>query len=397
MNTVKIGDEFENISYKLIKNSIQSGELGILESSAKVFQKKGYYSKDREKKIIFDISIEIWPNNADKYSILYLIECKSSTKGNKVPVDDVEEFFTKASQVTGSGVKPIMITNSSFQSGGLTFAKNKNIMLIEVDNENNHKVKLYRTNSRTITESENIDKTISIFLKKTLSKNKISGLKKLKSEQIEEITKNLLTDFNSYRPINIHSLINYLKRSYNLNFDFSKSLETIDGNELMGYFDNSINTIFIDKSLVNKEQFPFILGHEIGHFFLHKNLKIDQELYNDFADSEYNYFLDKHILQNDRNWIEWQANKFSISLFVPKDLFYGHLILFRKNKGISKPHLIYLDEQTINIRDYNDTINFLSKKFGISKTVIKYRIDELGILTYGKTKIDTRNLRDFIY
>ena len=393
MNTVKIGDEFENISYKLIKKSIQNGELGISESSAKVFQKKGYYSKDREKNIIFDLSIEIWTNNADKFSILYLIECKSTIKGNKVPVDDVEEFFTKTSQIAGSGIKPIMISNSSFQSGGLTFAKNKNIMLIEVDKENNHKVKLYRANSIITSKSEALDKIISTFLKKILSKNKISGLKKLNSEQIEEITKKILTDFNNYNPINIDFLIKYLNTTYNINFDFTKSLETINGNELMGYFDNEINTIFIDKSLIDKEQFPFILGHEIGHFFLHKNLKIDQELYNDFADSEYNYFLDKHILQNDRNWIEWQANKFSISLFVPKDLFYGNLILFRKNKGISKPHLIYLDEQIINIYDYNDTISFLSKKFGISKTVVKYRIEELGIITYGKPKKD---IRDFI-
>ena len=52
MNTIKIGDKFEDKSYHLIKKAIENDELGISKSSAKVFKKKGYYSKDREKEII---------------------------------------------------------------------------------------------------------------------------------------------------------------------------------------------------------------------------------------------------------------------------------------------------------------------------------------------------------
>ncbi|MCK0125232.1 hypothetical protein MWU76_12565 [Gelidibacter sp. F2691] len=125
MNTVKIGDKFEDKSYDLIVKAIQNGELGISASTAKVQRKVGYYSKDREKEIIFDLSIEVWPKNADRYTLLYLIECKSSPSGNNVPVDDVEEFSTKINQVAGGGVKGVMITDNKFQSGGLTFAKNK--------------------------------------------------------------------------------------------------------------------------------------------------------------------------------------------------------------------------------------------------------------------------------
>ena len=137
MNTVKIGDKFEDKSYDLIVKAIKNGELGIYGSTAKVQKKVGYYSKDREKEIIFDLSIEVWPKNAERYTLLYLIECKSSPSGHNVPVDDIEEFYTKLNQVAGGGVKGVMITDNKFQSGGLTFAKNKRMMLIEVDKDDN--------------------------------------------------------------------------------------------------------------------------------------------------------------------------------------------------------------------------------------------------------------------
>ena len=87
MNTVKIGDKFEDKSYDLIQKAIENDELGISKTSAVVFRQKGYYSNDREKDIIFDLAIEIWPKNAKRFTLLYLIECKSSPKGHNVPVD----------------------------------------------------------------------------------------------------------------------------------------------------------------------------------------------------------------------------------------------------------------------------------------------------------------------
>ena len=375
----------------LLKRALKMENWVFLKVLLKFIKKKGYYSKDREKEIIFDLSIEIWPKNADKYTLLYLIECKSSIKNNKVPVDDVEEFFTKINQVAGSGVKGIMICNTTFQSGGITFAKNKNLMLIEVDKDNNHSIKLFRTNSRKKTEYQNTDSVIINFIKKTLSKGRVKGLTRLTADQIEEITQDILVDYNkNSHPLEINSFIQYLQNKYKLNFDFTKKLETIDRNEIIGYFDNEINTIYIDNQISQSEKFPFILGHEVGHYFLHRNLKMNQQEYNDFADAEYNYFSDRHDFKNDRNWIEWQANKFSISLFLPKNLFYAYLISFRKKLGISRPHIIYLDDQLINIQDYIDTVNHLAYKFGISKTVVKYRIEELGIITYAKPKNDLR-------
>lgn len=394
MNTVKIGDKFEDKSYDIIQNAIENGELGISKATAKVQRKVGYYSKDREKEIIFDLSIEVWPQNAKRYSLLYLIECKSSPSGHKVPVDDVEEFQTKINQVAGGGVKGVMITDSKFQSGGLTFAKNKNMMLIEVDPEGNHSIILHRTNVNSkIEDKKDFDEVFFKFIRKTFGPRKVEGLKRLSAEQIENFVLPILQKYNNFESsIDIEELIEYLKKEYQLKFDFSKSLETINGKKIEGYFDVKNKTIYVDISVIESEKFPFVLGHELGHFFLHSDLKVNQERYDDFTDSEYNFFTDKHDLVNDRNWIEWQANKFSTSLFLPRDLFLYQLISYRTRIGIRQPKYIYLDNQKINRQDYFKTVDYLSNYFGISKTVVKYRIEELGLITYEKPKDDLRSV-----
>lgn len=394
MNTVKIGDKFEDKSYDLIVKAIKNGELGISESTAKVQKKVGYYSKDREKEIIFDLSIEIWPKNAERYTLLYLIECKSSPSGHNVPVDDVEEFNTKINQVAGGGVKGVMITDNKFQSGGLTFAKNKRMMLIEVDKDDNHSIILHRTDKENEkNDKKNLDEIFFKFIKKALGLKKVKGLKRLSAIQIENLALPILQKYNDlYSSINIDSFIEHLKLEYDLKFDFTQDLETVNGKKIEGYFDVKNKKILIDKSIIGLEKFPFVLGHELGHFFLHSKLKVNQERYEDFADSEYNFFTDRHNLVNDRNWIEWQANKFAISLFLPKVLFLPHLIAFRQSIGISRPKHIYLDEQTINKQDYYKTVDYLSDYFGISKTAVKFRIEELNLITYAKPKDDFRSV-----
>lgn len=394
MNTVKIGDKFEDKSYDLIVKAIKNGELGISESTAKVQKKVGYYSKDREKEIIFDLSIEVWPKNAERYTLLYLIECKSSPSGHNVPVDDVEEFNTKINQVAGGGVKGVMITDNKFQSGGLTFAKNKRMMLIEVDKDDNHSIILHRTDKESKkNEKENADEIFFKFIKKALGLKKVKGLKRLSAIQIENLALPILQKYNDlYSSIKIDSFIEHLKSEYDLEFDFTQDLETANGKKIEGYFDVKNKKILIDKSIIGLEKFPFVLGHELGHFFLHSKLKVNQERYEDFADSEYDFFTDRHNLVNDRNWIEWQANKFAISLFLPKALFLPHLIAYRQSIGISRPEHIYLDEQTINKQDYYKTVDYLSDYFGISKTAVKFRIEELNLITYAKPKDDFRSV-----
>ncbi len=127
---MKKGDALEDKAYEIIKSELSEGNLGIAPAMARSFQKKGYFSKDREKDIIVDLSIEVWLPNAENYSLLWVGECKNY--GHKVPVDDVEEFKAKLDQIAGKNVKGVIISTNSYQSGALNYAKNQGIGLIRL-------------------------------------------------------------------------------------------------------------------------------------------------------------------------------------------------------------------------------------------------------------------------
>lgn len=126
MNTVKKGDLFEKKVFDYFQTEINEDRFYAKKEFCRIYSKKGYYSKDRLKDIIFDIAIEIYLPGQKKYSMLIIIECKSYT--HKVPVDDIEELYAKVQQV--SGAKAILVSSNSFQEGTFNFANSKSIGLL---------------------------------------------------------------------------------------------------------------------------------------------------------------------------------------------------------------------------------------------------------------------------
>ena len=147
MNTISKGDKFENEVFTSLSCELNNERLGILPSSAKAYQKKGYYSRDREQEIIVDISIEIWPPNADEYSFLLICECKHYRKN--IPVDDVEEFKAKLDQIGGKNIKGIFATRDGFSSGAYTYAKNNGIALVRILPDDQVEWMMHLMNSET--------------------------------------------------------------------------------------------------------------------------------------------------------------------------------------------------------------------------------------------------------
>lgn len=76
---------------------------------------------------MFDVSIECYLPGQSQYSLLFLIECKDYK--NPVPVDDIEEFYTKTQQVGSANSKAVVVSTNSFQSGAFQFAKSKGMGL----------------------------------------------------------------------------------------------------------------------------------------------------------------------------------------------------------------------------------------------------------------------------
>ena len=122
---------------------------------------------------------------------------------------------------------------------------------------------------------------------------------------------------------------------------------------------------------------------------LHKEIKVNNELYNEFTDSEYNFQTDKHLLTNYKHWIEWQANKFASCILIPSLNLKIHLALIQKELGISKYGHIYLDRQAVNLRDFINITNYLKRHFNTSKTTIEYKMQELELITYDE-ELDRR-------
>jgi len=102
-------------------------------------------------------------------------------------------------------------------------------------------------------------------------------------------------------------------------------------------------------------------------------------------DSKFNPLTRKHNLENDKNWIEWQANQFASALLMLKDALKIRLILNQKLLGINRVGQLFLDDQECNKFDYIKITSELSSFFNVSKAMLKYRMDDLNLIRYSET------------
>ncbi|UUW11215.1 ImmA/IrrE family metallo-endopeptidase [Flavobacterium plurextorum] len=384
MNTVEIGDNFEDKSYDIISTALNSKKLGLIPEFCSVYRKKGYYSVRRKKDIIFDLSIEVTPPGASRPTLLYLIECKNYS--SSIPVDDVALFAQYINEIHDYAVKGVFVSNSKLQSGAIEEIKSHGMMLIEVD-EDSYNIVHYK-NERKNSPENDIDQIIIKAIQGALLPVEIEGLKKLPSKQIDKIASNLIAEFNpeilNYAlPIPLTELFQYLERKHNLKYSYS-NMENEANKNILGYFDAERNEIIINLSIKESIREPFVAAHEIGHFILHKKLRINKTRYNNFKDTSFSLFEQSYALKNPKNWIEWQANCFAASLLMPQFSIQAVLILTQNELGISKAGSIFLDDQECNKRDFSEIVKRMAAHFNVSKLSIEYRLNDLGLIVRPK-------------
>jgi hypothetical protein len=118
---------FEEEVPAYIEKSIINGKWGLVPHLAKVRRKPSYYSKAREKEIVFDASVEVVTEfDLDSPVLIWILECKDYPERN-VSVDEVEEFHSKLVQVGAH--KGTIFTRKGFDAGGITFARTHRIGL----------------------------------------------------------------------------------------------------------------------------------------------------------------------------------------------------------------------------------------------------------------------------
>ena len=152
MNTFEKGDDFEETVFDNFKRELQEDHLFVSGKTAKIFRKKGYFSKHRKSNIITDISIESYLPGRKRYSLLIVIECKHYSK--PIPVNELEEFYSKVQQIAGVNVKAIFATNAALQKGTFEFAKSTNIGIIRYLPFSKVEWLAYLTNSATQAEQQ---------------------------------------------------------------------------------------------------------------------------------------------------------------------------------------------------------------------------------------------------
>jgi hypothetical protein len=121
---------FEQRAFDWLSHELAAGNLGLDPSCVSIKLHPKYFSRDRNRNIIFDIGLELRLPQHDQYSLLWLWECKDYS--NSVPIDDLEEFYAKLQQVGGVNIKGGLITPSALQAGALQYAGSRGIAVVRL-------------------------------------------------------------------------------------------------------------------------------------------------------------------------------------------------------------------------------------------------------------------------
>jgi Restriction endonuclease len=124
------GTAFEVEVKGLLEEELASGALGLQPSTTRIYHHKCYFSRDRGKDIIVDVSIELTrPGSAEPF-LIWVWECKAY--GGRIPVNDVEELHGKLEQIGLHRVKGTLVARGDFQESTLTYAASKGISIARV-------------------------------------------------------------------------------------------------------------------------------------------------------------------------------------------------------------------------------------------------------------------------
>ncbi len=284
-------------------------------------------------------------------------------------------------------VKAVFITDSTYTDTSLTLARNQGIMMMKVEEDGSNSILLYKR-ERTSQYGVETDDEFDKFIRHVFRKSAAKGLNRLSVADIDNLVHDIHRRFNSRiltngNEIYLEKLIAFFEREYGFTFDFSSTIASSGKKRVIGRYDSARKLVTIDKSVVDTLQFGFVLAHEIGHAVLHQDLDIPQDLYDDFDDSRYDALIDKHRLENDKNWIEWQANRFAVCLLVPKESLALQFVKILAHLGHSGRCQLYVDNQPWNMQSYNTAMNVLCHYFSVSKAVMRNRLEEFNLLRFG--------------
>jgi Zn-dependent peptidase ImmA (M78 family) len=418
LSTYAKGDKFEEQVFDFLSQEIAHDRFYFRSDCCQIFRKKGYFSSARESDIIFDIAIEVSMPGSDKPSMLVLIECKNYS--GTVSVDNIEEFGSKISQVSGFNAKGIFATTSAFQAGTLNFARNKGFALLRYFDQSEFRWELPRAlltgasgaSSRKRAEIEyaltqpDFRPTVysayavtpagfadgwegiwkGLGLENTLDESELKLIRQpalaatprvtfISKEKIERLAEQTLKSISYSRgTVDLAKLVEKENIVVGLAVIFHDDSPSVLGS--ITFYPTEI------KIFATESQSPvarFTLAHELGHHFLsHGRYMTRESVRAQDIDQSQQITIPKSEVER----LEWQANTFASCLLMPYEEFhtaFGLLVqhLEIRNRGYGP---LYLDNQRENVAQFHRVCTALSKYFGTSKTAVRLRMRALGLL-----------------
>jgi Zn-dependent peptidase ImmA (M78 family) len=186
----------------------------------------------------------------------------------------------------------------------------------------------------------------------------------------------------------LYEVMNGLKEKYRVSFFFDRDLGTSErGRKILGRFDFTSRRISIDGILpYDSPRFRWSLSHEIGHLVLHR--KLDRKLISldtpALIDTRIQLRFVRTAARSELEWVEWQANKFAAAMLLPRPIVHTALVAVQHELDIPRPGSIYLDDQRHNLTAYLLTLRLLSERLNVSRTMLRIRLLDLGILIDGR-------------
>ena len=192
-------------------------------------------------------------------------------------------------------------------------------------------------------------------------------------EQIWQKAEDFRADFWPEDPLPI-DMEKIVERRMNLNIEPEHNL--LSELDIDAYLKVDLTGIIVDHDCYMNEKFinrlRFSLAHEIGHFFLHK------DIYSSFSivdSSAWKEFM-KNIPDREYGFFEYQANEFAGRALVPrKRLILEMESCLQKVQEIGLIKLVTKDPAAV-LSSISPT---LCKPFGISDQVIERRVEREGL------------------
>jgi len=425
MNTTIKGDLLEKSIFGLFTSFVESGQFWGNSSMSKVFHKKGYFSRDREKDIIFDVAIEVCLPGADRFSHVTLIECKNYT--HSVPVDDVEEFYAKVQQVAPANVKAVLASTAAFQEGAVKYARSKGIGLLRYFDASNFKWELHRSPAVTaykradfsdervlegLTSPQFVSNTYDMYMMSSagptnsawdffegvlqdsgLTSRELAILRNprgrpqrlvpfLNQEYLEEKSLSVLREINyGVSAISLDTIceLEAARSGMVLKTGVPMSTSSSKYPPLGQISFSPLEITLYEHPVANPGRDRFTLAHELAHHFLAHHRYMTRE-----SCDEGDFSLERlgGVVAVDVARLESQANLFASCLLMPKRAFISNFKQITESLDITNRGFgaLYLDDQLCNYQSYQRVTGELMSYYGVSRAAATIRLASLGLL-----------------